>query len=111
MKDGQILSIGPGDLVPNALQIKHDGYRLVQICATRTKTGYDLIYSFAKEYTLVHFRLDIPENMEIMSISNIFEPAFLYENEIVDLFGVKINLISIDYKGQLYRIQKKTPFK
>ena len=51
------------------------------------------------------------QDTEIMSISNIFEPAFLYENEIVDLFGVKINLISIDYQGQLYRIEKQTPFK
>ncbi len=111
MTDGQMISIGPGDLVPGVLQMKHDGYRLVQICATRTKTGYELDYSFAKEYTLVDMRLEIAEDTEIMSISNIFEPAFLYENEIVDLFGVKINLISIDYKGNLYRIEKKTPFK
>lgn len=111
MTDGQILSIGPGDLVPNALQIQHDGYRLVQICATRTKEGFELTYSFAKEYEISHLRLEISEDTEVMSISHIFEPAFLYENEIVDLFGVKINLISIDYKGQLYRIEKPTPFK
>lgn len=111
MTDGQILNIGPGDLVPNALQIQHDGYRLVQICATRTKEGFELTYSFAKEYEISHLRLEISEDTEVMSISHIFEPAFLYENEIVDLFGVKINLISIDYKGQLYRIEKPTPFK
>lgn len=111
MTDGQIISIGPGDLVPETLQIRHDGYRLVQICATRTKTGFELNYSFAKEYDLVNLRLEIAENTEVMSISNIFEPAFLYENEIVDLFGVKIKLITLDYKGNLYRIEKKTPFK
>lgn len=111
MTDGQILNIAPGDLVPSALQIQHDGCRLVQICATRTKEGFELTYSFAKEYEISHLRLEISEDTEIMSISNIFEPAFLYENEIVDLFGVKINLISIDYKGQLYRIEKPTPFK
>lgn len=111
MTDGQILSIGPGDLVPSALRIRHDGYRLVQICATRIPAGYELTYSFGRDYELAHLRLEIPEDTEIMSISNIFEPAFLYENEIVDLFGVKINLISIDYQGQLYRIEKQTPFK
>ncbi|MBS4917269.1 MAG: hypothetical protein KHZ93_06810 [Clostridiales bacterium] len=46
-----------------------------------------------------------------MSISNIYEPAFLYENEITDLFGVPIQLISPDYKGKLYRIEQQTPFK
>jgi ech hydrogenase subunit D len=111
MTDGQIISIGPGDLVPQALQIKNDGYRLVQICATRTKTGYELNYSFGKGYDLVNFRLEIGETTQIMSISHIYEPAFLYENEIADLFGVNIKLITLDYKGNLYRIEKKTPFK
>lgn len=111
MTDGQIISIGPGDLVPRVLQIRHDGYRLVQICATRTKTGYELSYSFGKEYDLVNLRVELSEDTEIMSISNIYAPAFLYENEIVDLFGVKIELITTDYKGNLYRIATKTPFK
>lgn len=111
MTDGQILTITPEELVPNALQIRHDGYRLAQICATRTKEGYELTYSFAKEYEISHLRLEISEDTEIMSISNIFTSAFLYENEIVDLFGVKIDLISIDYKGKLYRLDTQTPFK
>ena len=46
-----------------------------------------------------------------MSVSNIFEPAFLYENEMHDLFGIKINLIKIDYNGTLYKTAKETPFK
>lgn len=111
MTDGQIISIGPGDLVPSVLQIKNDGFRLVQMCATRTKEGFELSYSFAKDYDMVNLRLEIAEDDEITSISNIYEPAFLYENEIVDLFGVKIKLITKDYKGNLYRIEKKTPFK
>lgn len=111
MTDGQLISIGPGDLVSSALQMKHDGYRLDQICAVRTQTGFELDYSFAKEYTFVNIRIEIAEDTEIVSISNIFEPAFLYENEMVDLFGINIKLISLDYKGNLYRIEKKTPFK
>ena len=111
MTDGQMISISPGDLVPQALQIRHDGYRLVQICANRTETGYELSYSFGKEYDLINLRLEIDVDTEVTSISNIYGPAFLYENEIVDLFGVKINLITTDYKGNLYRIEKKTPFK
>lgn len=111
MIDGEILDIGPGSLVPEVLKIKHGGYRLVQICATKTQDGYELTYSFGKEYEFVCLRLQADENSEIMSISNIFEPAFLYENEIHDLFGIKIKLISLDYQGNLYRIEHKTPFK
>ena len=52
MIDGEILTIGPGDLVPHVLQIKHDGYRLIQICATTTKEGYELTYSFGRGYEI-----------------------------------------------------------
>ena len=36
--------------------------------------------------------------------------AFLYENEIHDLFGVVVKNINIDYGGTLYRTAIKTPF-
>lgn len=111
MIDGEILTIGPGDLVAHVLQIKHDGYRLIQICATTTKEGYELTYSFGRGYEMAHLRLIVGPHAQIMSISNIYEPAFLYENEITDLFGVPIQLISPDYKGKLYRIEQQTPFK
>lgn len=111
MIEGKVIDTEPAELVEKALQIKHDGYRLIQICATRTKGGYELLYTFGKEYDMLHLRLNITEETEVMSISTIYEPAFLYENEIVDLFGVKIDLISLDYKGQLYHIERPTPFK
>ena len=110
MLDGEILDIGPGSLVPEVLKIKHEGYRLVQICATRAEGGYELTYSFGKDYEFVCLRLLVKAGGEIMSISDIYEPAFLYENEIHDLFGINIKFITLDYKGNLYRIAEKTPF-
>ena len=109
--NNQLKIIDPNTLVPTALEMKNSGYRLVQICATRTEDGYELTYSFAKGYRLKNLRFEIAEETEIMSVSNIFEPAFLYENEIHDLFGIKINLIKIDYNGTLYKTAKETPFK
>jgi ech hydrogenase subunit D len=111
MTDGEILEIDPEKLVSKVLKIKHDGYRLVQICATKTKEGYELTYSFAKEYEFVCLRINVTEETEIMTISNIYSCAFLYENEICDLFGLQIKLITVDYKGNLYRIATETPFK
>lgn len=111
MTEAKLITIEPGELLERAFQMKNDGYRLVQICSVRTQEGYELTYSFGKELELVNIRIEVPENAEIMSISHIFEPAFLYENEIVDLFGVNIKLISVDYKGKLYRISTETPFK
>lgn len=110
MIDGNITMIGPGSLVPEVLRIKHAGYRLVQICATKIDSGYEITYSFAKEYEFTCLRMEVKPGTEIVSISNIYEPAFLYENEIHDLFGIPVTYLSLDYKGNLYRIEHKTPF-
>lgn len=107
----KITNIGPGSLVSDVLNLKYDGYRLVQICATKIESGYELTYSFAKEYDLKNLRMHISPGTEIMSISNIYQPAFLYENEIHDLFGIHIKMITLDYEGNLYRIKDKAPFK
>ncbi len=104
-------TIGPGSLVSEVLKIQHEGYRLIQICAVKTSEGYQLTYSFGKDYELFNLRMNIHEGTEIISISNIYAPAFLYENEIHDLFGIQIKLMTLDYQGNLYRINQKTPFK
>ena len=107
----QLYNIELGDLVPQILQLKHNGFRLVQICAVRIPEGYELTYSFAKAYALTTLKLRIKEDTVVMSISDIYSPAFLYENEIHELFGVNISFISLDYGEKLYRIDQKTPFK
>lgn len=110
MHEQKIVSIDAQSLVPEALRLKTEGYRLIQICATKVEEGYELTYSFGKEYELACLRYLVAQDGEITSISNIFTPAFLYENEIHDLFGIKVNLLTLDYEGNLYRLDHKTPF-
>ncbi|RDU22963.1 NADH-quinone oxidoreductase subunit C [Anaerosacchariphilus polymeriproducens] len=107
----KIIELQPERLVDTAMRLKRDLYRLVQICAVRIESGYELTYSFAKEYEFLNYRLVINEDVVVTSISGVFETAFLYENEMKDLFGVNIDLINLDYKGNLYRIEKPTPYK
>lgn len=106
----QLNEIGHDVLLQSVIEMKENGYRLVQMCATKTEDGFELSYSFALEETFVTLRMQIAEDTVVPSISAIFAPAFLYENEMADLFGVKIEHISIDYKGTLYRTGIKTPF-
>ncbi len=107
----EIVPITPEQLPIVAMEKKAQGGRLVQICATRRPNGYEVLYSFDVETQLYNYRLDIDEDVEVASISDIFPPAFLYENEVSELFGVKIKGISIDFQGKLYRIEAETPFK
>lgn len=99
------------DLLNIVYEMKENYYRLIQICCTSLKENYILNYSFGKDYDFLNYKITIDVGDEVPSISSIFKPAFLYENEMKDLFGVKIKHIDIDYKGNLYDLQKKTPYK
>lgn len=108
MHEDKIIGIEPADLMGMAQKLKDEGYRLVQICVTKVN-GFELSYSFDKDLSMTTLRMTIGEEVEIMSISNIFFPAFIYENEMKDLFGVKINNIVLDYQGNFYKVSEKTP--
>ncbi len=111
MNESQTIELDAVNLIPKVLQIKNDDYRLIQICATRIENGVELLYSFGKQYDVLGLRIRLQQEEEIMSISKIYAPAFLYENEIHDLFGVPVKMISVDYNGNFYRTEKRTPFK
>jgi ech hydrogenase subunit D len=104
-----ITEVKVDELVDKAVLMKGQGYRLVQISCT-FKDRFEITYSFDKDYELEHFRIYGERDEEILSISQVFFSAFLYENEMKDLFGVKIKDIAIDYQGGLYRVAQKTPF-
>lgn len=99
----------PQELLAQTLQMKNDGYRLVAITCTN-KNGMELTYTFDRDYRIVHLRFTIDAAQEIESISSFYSFAFLYENEIKELFGVAIKNISVDFNNHLYKISVATPF-
>jgi ech hydrogenase subunit D len=109
MNEQIIIDVNKDELIDKVVIMKSEDYRLVQISCTY-KDGYELIYSFDKDYHFVNYRVHIERDTEILSISHVFFPAFLYENEMKDLFGVKIKDIAIDYKGGLYKVAQKAAF-
>lgn len=100
-----------GELMPRVSALKGYGWRLCQIHSVRTKTGYELIYSFAKEYDLSNLRITVGETEAVPSITVIYPCAWMYENEIVELFGVNIKNIRINFQKKLYKLHVETPFK
>ncbi|HAM49172.1 MAG TPA: NADH dehydrogenase subunit [Nitrospiraceae bacterium] len=106
----EIIPIGKTDLVGIVAQLFAEGYRLVQVGCTTIENGYELSYSFDKDYRFKNLRVTVVPGEELQSISAVYANAFLYENEIHDLFGIVIRNINIDYGGTLYRTAVKTPF-
>jgi ech hydrogenase subunit D len=89
-----------------------DGHRLVQIGATALNDGgVELNYTFDGHGRFLNLRLLLPASgLTAPSVTGTYFCAFAYENEIHDLFGVRIEGNRLDFKGNFYRIAKKAPF-
>lgn len=104
--------IAPDNLLEHVMAQKNKGRRLSQICAAYVNEKIELSYSFAEDATnLYHnLRLVIDKETEVYSITELYPYAFLYENEMKELFGVNVKMINLDYNNKLYRINEETPF-
>ena len=89
---------------------KADGWRFVQLMAVNTEEGIDLIYSFMKDGVLQNNKIEhVTKNDAVPSISDDFFAAFVFENEVHDLFGVDIRDIAIDFGGNFYALAQSEP--
>ena len=106
-----IETIEVGELLPRVMKMKKDGYRLSQACAAYIDEKFELSYSFADDttYQFTTLRLVVDTDTEIPSITEVMPPAVFYENEMKEIFGVKIKMLSVDYDDRLYRMKIKTP--
>lgn len=107
-----VTTIKASELLDVVQDLKSQGYRLGQACASATKEGTEVWYSFDKgDHILKNYILPVPKDMTLQSITNIFWYAFIYENEMHDLFGVKFKNMAMDYGGNFYRLSEETPWK
>jgi len=106
-----IKKVEPGGLLADVALFYTQGYRLVHICCTRlADDSFELTYAFDKDYKLHNLRITVNRETEIPSITQVYGGAFLYENEINELFGVKIKGINLDFGGHLYKKKIAFPF-
>ncbi len=111
MTQQTIIDIKIPDLLGKVRECQAKGMRLVQICCTRLPETLEIHYSFDQDYAFTSYRLTLQNtDTSVPSISGIYFPAFLYENEIHDLYGVKIEGMAIDFKGKFYQKTMKAPF-
>ena len=110
--DNVLIEIEADRILDTVMEMKNKGLRLLQACAAYVNDKYELSYSFANEdtYEYTTLRVIIDKETEICSITEFYPYAFLYENEMKELFGVNIKMINVDYHNKLYRIEAETPF-
>ncbi|MBR4027625.1 MAG: NADH-quinone oxidoreductase subunit C [Lachnospiraceae bacterium] len=102
----------PDNLLEQVMKQKNKGRRLSQICSAYANEKLELSYSFADDTTNEYhtLRLVIDKETEVYSITEFYPYAFLYENEMKELFGVNVKMINLDYNNKLYRIEEEAPF-
>ena len=107
-----LVEIEHGTLLGHVMAFKNQGLRLSQICCAYSNEKIELSYSFANDDTneYTNLRLVIDKETEVCSITEFYPYAFLYENEMKELFGVNIQMINLDYNQKLYRLKDETPF-
>ena len=126
-------TITSGALLEKVGELRKAGYRLMQISATRLPAcgaeattppasagapparrrpeSVELTYSFDRDRQLANLRLQVPTaESRVPSISSIFWCAFLYENELHDLFNLQVDGMAVDFHGHLYETAVKFPF-
>ncbi|MDD3216302.1 MAG: NADH-quinone oxidoreductase subunit C [Methanoculleus sp.] len=105
-----IINVALEDLTREVEGLQAGGYRLVQIGCTDIGGAYEVNYSFDKDYQYRNLRLTVGPETEVPSISGIYWGAFVYENEMHDLFGIPVVGINIDFKGTFIKTAEKYPF-
>jgi hypothetical protein len=71
---------------------------------------FEIAWAFARDGQFETIREQIAPGDAVPSVSDFFGAAFLYENEIRELFGINVTGIGVDLRGQLYQTATKVPF-
>ena len=99
------------DLLYEVKRFSDRGARMIQLGCTQDGEVFELNYSFDVDGMFENIRVCTDGNTVIPSVSNIYLCAFLYENEIHDLYGITFEGIAVDYKGTLIKTAKVHPFR
>lgn len=97
-------AIDAGALLPRADALKRGGWRLVQILAVSLPEGVELSYAFGFAAEMTVLRFVAPTGSPVPSLTPVYAAAFLYENEIRDLFHVSIEGVVPDWMGKTYDV-------
>ena len=96
--------VTPAALVESATRLRSEGWRLITAsCVRRPGGAFTVLYHFERDERLRHLRVEVLGGQAVPSIGGVYGGAFLVENEMIELQGLAVNDLAIDYGGRLYR--------
>jgi ech hydrogenase subunit D len=96
IEEQPVREIGVDALLGEVQDMLAGGYRLAAICCTKADEQYEISYSFGLDLRFTTLRIVVSGEREIPSISSMYWGAFIYENEMHDLFGIPVKGMNID---------------
>jgi ech hydrogenase subunit D len=103
--------ISIASLIGRVEAFRKGAYRLVQMNCSKIGEQFEINYSFEKDYRFENIRIILTLDTEVPSITGMYWGAFVYENEMHDLYGVQVKGINIDFQGNFIRTSIPYPFR
>jgi ech hydrogenase subunit D len=111
IEEQPIVPVTVDKLVAEVTSLRDQGWRFVQVGVTSLGEDLEVNYTFDLNQKFRNLRLQIPAaGAHLPSVSGVYWCAFLYENEIHDLFGITFDGLVLDFKGHFYQTAKPFPF-
>ncbi len=106
----EIREIGIPEILGEVDRLRSEGWRLVQLLAAALGDGTEITYTFGLGLETRSLRIRPKAEEAVPSITSLYPGAFLYENEIRDLFGARIERIRADWEGKVLDVARERPF-
>lgn len=113
MKADQTVIVVPVTELPaRVLMLRHEGWRLAHISATPAGEQIEISYGFDRMGNFQTLRVLLPAGEpRLPSISRIYWAAYIYENEMHDLFNIQVEGMAVDFHGRFIKTATPFPFR
>ncbi|MCS6831364.1 MAG: NADH-quinone oxidoreductase subunit C [Armatimonadota bacterium] len=88
-------------LLQHVAHFAAQGMRFITITCIDNGEQFEVYYHFDHDMKLNHLLLVIGKKEVLPSITPIYFCAFVAENEMKDLFGVRVDGLNVDYQGRM----------
>lgn len=102
-------SVDLANLVGRVHAMADEGLRFVTLTCLDSGDNFEIYYHFDQDAKLRHLHLLLPKGAELPTVTHAYFCAFLAENELQSLFGIKVAGLAIDYGGKLLVVDDGSP--
>lgn len=97
----EAMDVPVADLSARVARYHEDGFRFATATCLDRRDHLEVLYHFDKGLELETLRVRVPEGTAVPSLTPIYLCAFLVENEMSELFGLKVDGMALDFGGGL----------